>query len=268
MPVSKKSVLNFVMINSIMWVLARVEFMADISLWWPLMYFVFIVRNYICIFLVESCVANKKSIGSRMERAGWEEHGYLWFATVTDLLTHTIARTCFIVPETPTGGILARGTRFVMASFCLEIVFDFFHYWTHRLSHEFPVLYKLLHKTHHRHHYPHAIHTFYHSPLDLIWSNTLPIVCALLLSPFTIDQKSWHLILLYKTFIEVSGHTSKILAPTGSFPQFIWLPRWLGIQLYTEDHTLHHIHGSCNFGKRFSLWDRIFGTYRAFHSQS
>lgn len=267
--ISKRSVLNFVIVNWIMFLLARLEFMADVSLWWPLMYFVFLARNYICTFLVESYATKKKSIApSAAGVARLEDHGYLWIATATDVLTHTIASNGLIAPSLPSVGVVADGARFVAVSFCFEVLFDFFHYWTHRLSHEIPVLYRMLHKTHHRHHYPHAIHTFCHSPLDLVWSNTLPVVCALLLSPFAIDLGSWHLILLYKTFIEVSGHTSRISFPTGSFPQFIWLPRWLGISLYTEDHTLHHVHGSCNYGKRFSLWDRVFGTYRAFHTGS
>jgi sterol desaturase/sphingolipid hydroxylase (fatty acid hydroxylase superfamily) len=73
-----------------------------------------------------------------------------------------------------------------------------------------------------------------------------------------------NIILVYKTFIELSGHTGKKLYPSGSFAQFIWLPKMFGIQLYTEDHNLHHSKGNCNYAKRFSLWDRIFGTYKNF----
>ena len=33
------------------------------------------------------------------------------------------------------------------------------------------------------------------------------------------------------------------------------------MELYVEDHDLHHLKGNCNFSKRFSLWDRVFGTF-------
>jgi sterol desaturase/sphingolipid hydroxylase (fatty acid hydroxylase superfamily) len=67
--------------------------------------------------------------------------------------------------------------------------------------------------------------------------------------------------LSYKTFIEISGHSGKKLYPNGSFSQFIWLPRFFNISLYTEDHALHHSSNYCNYSKRFSLWDKQFETY-------
>ncbi len=72
----------------------------------------------------------------------------------------------------------------------------------------------------------------------------------------------FYLITVYKIFIEIAGHTGKISKPTCSFPQFIWLPKMLNIELYSEDHSLHHSKINCNYSKRFSLWDKIFGTFR------
>jgi sterol desaturase/sphingolipid hydroxylase (fatty acid hydroxylase superfamily) len=34
----------------------------------------------------------------------------------------------------------------------MELVFDFFHYCSHRLSHTIPALYTRFHKIHHSHH--------------------------------------------------------------------------------------------------------------------
>jgi sterol desaturase/sphingolipid hydroxylase (fatty acid hydroxylase superfamily) len=65
----------------------------------------------------------------------------------------------------------------------------------------------------------------------------------------------------YKQYTELAGHSGKMLSPASSFPQFIWLPRLFNIQLYAEDHDLHHKVSNCNFAKRFSLWDKVFGTY-------
>jgi len=41
-----------------------------------------------------------------------------------------------------------------------EIVFDFFHYWTHRTLHTYGWLYRNVHKHHHVHTAPSSIHTF------------------------------------------------------------------------------------------------------------
>jgi sterol desaturase/sphingolipid hydroxylase (fatty acid hydroxylase superfamily) len=103
--------------------------------------------------------------------------------------------------------------------------------------------------------------TFYHSAADLIITNSIPQVITLLMFPY-ISLFQFNLIATYKSFIEISGHSSKKLYPSGSFSQCIWLPKILDISLYAEDHTLHHSHNNCNYSKRFSLWDKLFGTYK------
>jgi sterol desaturase/sphingolipid hydroxylase (fatty acid hydroxylase superfamily) len=64
----------------------------------------------------------------------------------------------------------------------------------------------------------------------------------------------------YKTYIEIAGHCGKEIN-TPSFPQFIWIPRFFDMELYTANHDLHHSSNNCNYSKRFSLWDKVFGTY-------
>ncbi|HDY86814.1 MAG TPA: hypothetical protein ENH82_01720 [bacterium] len=53
----------------------------------------------------------------------------------------------------------------------------------------------------------------------------------------------------------------KEMDKSSSCPQFYWLPKWLGWELKPADHYKHHTHFNCNYSKRFSLWDRTFGTY-------
>ena len=74
----------------------------------------------------------------------------------------------------------------------------------------------------------------------------------------------FNLIITYKLFIEISGHIGKKIYPTSCFSQFMWLPKLLEIELYTEDHDLHHSMNNCNYSKRFSFWDKLFGTYKSF----
>jgi hypothetical protein len=66
----------------------------------------------------------------------------------------------------------------------------------------------------------------------------------------------------YKSITELSGHTGK-KNKSSSFIQCIWFAKLLKIELKNEDHNNHHINPNCNFSKRFSIWDKIFKTYKS-----
>lgn len=152
---------------------------------------------------------------------------------------------------------------FIPYSFCFEIIFDFFHYFGHRLSHS-KYLYRYFHKLHHTHTYPTLIISFYQHPIDLFLLVTIPTWLTFYILNGVVDKPTlymYKLIMTYKSFIEISGHSGK--NPNGSsFIQFFWLPKLFGIELHTKDHDLHHTLNNCNYSKRFALWDKIFGTYK------
>lgn len=154
---------------------------------------------------------------------------------------------------------------FIVNSFCLEVIFDFFHYWSHRLLHEKPALYRSLHSLHHHNANPTVYHTFNDTIVGTLFTNTIPHLLALTIFMALFGRPILHLehslLLVYKTFVEVSGHSGKELGKASSFPQFKWLPVWLGIELYTFDHHSHHRNAKRNFSKRFVLWDKVFDTY-------
>lgn len=151
---------------------------------------------------------------------------------------------------------------FIPVSFAFEILYDFFHYWSHRAMHNY---YIDLHKSHHHHVHLRPILAFYQNGFDLVLTNALPFMATEMILGIFYRFSLFELALLlsYKVFIEVAGHTGKSSRPTTSFPQCVWLPRALGIELATEDHNMHHIHVGTNFSKRFTLWDRVFGTYHS-----
>ena len=152
---------------------------------------------------------------------------------------------------------------FIPISFFFEIIFDLFHYWTHRIIHEYPSLYQALHRKHHSHFHPNVYTTFYQEPFDLLITNVFPTLMSFyILHHFTtISYPLWRIINTYKVYIEICGHSGKDIKKTCSFVQCIWIPKVLGIDLYTQDHDLHHSLVKCNYSKRFVLWDKIFGTY-------
>jgi len=70
------------------------------------------------------------------------------------------------------------------------------------------------------------------------------------------------LILNYKIFSEIAGHSGKYTSSCG-FVQFIWLPKLFDIEIKTEDHDLHHSLLTFNYSKRFKIWDKMFNTYKS-----
>jgi len=147
---------------------------------------------------------------------------------------------------------------FIPRSFIFELIFDFGHYSTHRIIHSIPFLYNIVHKKHHRDYLINIDTSYKHTISDYILTNTLPLLLAGYILPST--KYFYSLIICYKSFVEFCGH-SGIDNKSGSFPQFKWLPQFFKIELYTRDHNKHHTHANYNFSKRFSIWDKLFGTY-------
>jgi sterol desaturase/sphingolipid hydroxylase (fatty acid hydroxylase superfamily) len=151
---------------------------------------------------------------------------------------------------------------FIPRSFIFELIFDLGHYCTHRFVHSFPLIYRIVHKKHHGENDDYRIHinaTYRHTIYDYLLTNTLPLLLAGYIVPSS--KYFYNLMFWYKDFVEFSGHTGKY-NKTGSFPQCKWLPEILSIELYSSDHNIHHTNSQYNFSKRFSIWDKLFNTYK------
>jgi len=250
---------------------------------------IFILRNYAILNFIEYSIKNKPNITDKSlkgllyanngfvternsvwynnvvskipkEEYKYEFHINVLTTTSVEAMTHVFIKNRMIDTNL-SRYIFHDFIYFIPFSFIFEVIFDFFHYFTHRLLHH-KYLYKYLHKKHHKFAHPTSILTFYQEPFDLLITNSIPTILTLLIFPY-ISNRQFHFITVYKTFIEISGHSGKISNPTCSFPQFIWLPKMLSIELYTEDHDLHHSLNNCNYAKRFSLWDKVFHTYQS-----
>ena len=154
---------------------------------------------------------------------------------------------------------------FIPVSFMYEIIFDFFHYWTHRLVHSIPYLYKKTHKLHHRSIILSPILTFVQDPVDLALTNFIPIINTLAIFyalNINLSLFTYACIMMYKSYVEISGHGPVEKTKSCAFPQFIWFPKMLKIELYARNHNKHHTYQHCNFSKRFCLWDKVFGTWK------
>lgn len=263
--VTYTSIRNFLFINTLLTSIGFVQYkvIENISpgcLWIISTFMTFIARNYILMGLIDHGTKHKPFIQKRMSVREAYPHEFnvnVLSATAIETVTYAFIRTFMFNTCSP---ISVRDiVVFIPFSFLFEVIFDFFHYWFHRLVHQ-GLLYRMMHKKHHKYRNPMSIITYYQDPIDLLLTNSLPTLLSLMLLPvFSLFQ--YHLLLVYKEFIEISGHCGKRLRPTSSFSQCIWLPRLLNIQLHTEDHDLHHSANNCNFSKRFTLWDKLFGTY-------
>lgn len=263
---SLKSIVYFFSINTMLTSLALVqntliEKQSSVYSWLLLIYVTFVIRNYTLMALIDRGVKHKSLIENHLTVKESYKHEFdlnVLSSTLVEALTYVVVRVyilkgCYTVTI---GDII----WFIPFSFLFELVFDFFHYWTHRMVHHHFV-YAYIHKKHHKHFHPITITTYYQEPLDLLITNSVPVVLTLLLIPL-LSLPQYHIMLTYKEYIEISGHCGRHLFPSSSFTQCIWLPRLFNIQLYTEEHDMHHSLNKCNYSKRFSLWDKVFGTYR------
>jgi sterol desaturase/sphingolipid hydroxylase (fatty acid hydroxylase superfamily) len=230
----------------------------------PLYQIILLARNYTLLSIINFGLKNKQNITENMEPLKEEYYGEFLMnfirATFIEVLTLLFVQNFYFTFPISDFNLLYEFLWFIPLSFMFEIVFDFFHYWTHRIAHSNKLLYKYLHKKHHKFSHPTAIITYYQEPLDLIITNSIPVILTLCIIP-KITYFQYSMILMYKTYIEISGHVGKKLYPTSSFTQFMWLPKLFNIELYAEDHDIHHSKNNCNYSKRFSLWDKVFGTY-------
>lgn len=181
---------------------------------------------------------------------------------------------CFAAPlETLTTTLSQRflsssssSPNFLVLLFAFEVSVDFWHYVAHRLCHSHPTLYRLSgHKTHHSITDLSAAATFCQDPLDLLLTNVVPVTLTLYVMRrflgWGFSPVQYQIALGYKTWLEVAGHVG-VESSSTSFPLLVYLPRALGIELRTRDHTVHHERGGrSNFSKRFTLWDKVFGTF-------
>ena len=228
-----------------------------------LILFIFLFRNYVLLHFTTYNSNNKSNISNNISIIPKENYKYEFDINI--IISTTIETSSYILitqnylfkPHNLYTDIL----YFIPVSFLFEIIFDFFHYVGHRTLHH-PLLYKHFHKKHHKFTHPTAVITFYQDPIDIIITNSIPVALTLFIVP-KISYFQFNAIIIYKNYSEICGHLGKKCYPTSSFCQFIWLPKLLNIQLFGEDHDLHHSIHNCNYSKRFSLWDKIFGTFKS-----
>jgi sterol desaturase/sphingolipid hydroxylase (fatty acid hydroxylase superfamily) len=134
------------------------------------------------------------------------------------------------------------------------VLLDFFGYWSHRLLHKIPLLWRL-HALHHSDTDLDVTTTIRHHPAEALVQATCDAALALL---FGFPPRA---VLLYAGMVLAvqTFHHGNVMLPARL--------RWLSHGLITPDlHRLHHsmsyAENNSNFGNLVPFWDRLFGTLR------
>ena len=276
--ISVKSFINFMTTNSGLLLLGSANYYAIstfdkyISNRFIKLFFILCItlsKNYILIHAINymlrhhSYINNTQTqrLSSIKEKYKGEFHINIIQSSIVESLAIVYIQTILPLHS----NILYDIITFIPKSLLFELIFDFFHYWTHRYMHYNKTLYRYSHKKHHTYKYPTTYITFYQHPLDIILTNAIPLFLTLYILKryFVISYYLFTIINTYKTHTEIAGHSGKDVHKSSSFPQCMWLVKLLNIELYTHDHDKHHSKSSqCNYSKRFIIWDKIFKTYK------
>lgn len=130
------------------------------------------------------------------------------------------------------------------------LVYEFFHYWYHRLAHEVNWLWRAGHQMHHSAESLDAFGAYYLHPLDAaIFTSIGSLVFFPLLG---LRVEAGVLAMLFITFNAMFQHAN------------IRTPRWLGYLIQRpESHGIHHGAGIHRYNYAdLPLWDMVFGTFR------
>jgi alkylglycerol monooxygenase len=146
-----------------------------------------------------------------------------------------------------------------------ELGLDLSFYIFHRTCHTSPFLYNLIHRVHHTdtakaHGRLVAYETYtltLFETLSFLHGYLVGLV-VLYVTTGPIHLAELALLVTYAHTVECTGHTALSWSPPTMWRT---LPIALGVELYGTDHTRHHKHPNSNYSKRFSLWDRLGGTY-------
>lgn len=137
-------------------------------------------------------------------------------------------------------------TKYLLSLIAILVVMYIFHCLVHH-----PFIYKILHRKHHEHKSTNFLSLFVLHPFETLGFG-LMMISVFMLYDFSIFSITIYLFinLIWGTI----GHLNRE-----------FFPKWME-QLFlgtTKFHNQHHLNEQRNFGFYTSIWDRIFGTYKA-----
>ncbi|SKD10062.1 Sterol desaturase/sphingolipid hydroxylase, fatty acid hydroxylase superfamily [Chitinophaga ginsengisegetis] len=128
----------------------------------------------------------------------------------------------------------------------MDLMMYIFHYMVHH-----PFIYKILHRKHHEHTSTNFLSLFVLHPFETLGFG-LMMISVFMLHDFSIFSITIYLFinLIWGTI----GHLNREFFPKWTEKLFLGT---------TKFHNQHHLNEQRNFGFYTSIWDRMFGTYKA-----
>lgn len=128
----------------------------------------------------------------------------------------------------------------------MDLMMYIFHYMVHH-----PFIYKILHRKHHEHTSTNFLSLFVLHPFETLGFG-LMMISVFMLHDFSIFSITIYLFinLIWGTI----GHLNREFFPKWTEKLFLGT---------TKFHHQHHLNEQRNFGFYTSIWDRMFGTYKA-----
>jgi sterol desaturase/sphingolipid hydroxylase (fatty acid hydroxylase superfamily) len=174
-------------------------------------------------------------------------------ATVVTALTFALSIAVTLFWGTVLDGISVLDGRtlgFAGGALLGILVYEFVHYWYHRIAHKSDLLWRWAHQMHHSAEIVDAFGAYYLHPID------------------TFSFTTWSSLV----FFPVLGLSAEAGATAGAFLVFnamfqhatIRTPRWLGYLIQRpESHCIHHERGVHKYNySDLPLWDMVFGTFK------
>lgn len=179
---------------------------------------------------------------------------YIIFVAPTIVITKTVIATLFFEYSKKNVGPLT-GTSTLVGAITFLLIFEFFQYWYHRLSHTMQGRTgKLLWNIHVTHHLPDKVYVIMHAvfnPLNAVVATTIIQVPLLLLGVSPAAILAATLLIDLQSLI---SHFNFDLR--GGVFNYIFIG--------TETHRYHHSADqseSGNYGNTLAIWDQVFGTF-------
>lgn len=138
---------------------------------------------------------------------------------------------------------------FFLSILGMIVLHDAYFYWTHKLMHRLPILFRF-HKIHHLSHNPNPWSAFSFHPIEAIISlGIIPIIIFIFpVHPYALFVFSTFMT-LYNVYIHLGYNIKFSFLGSGS-------------QNTAQDHDLHHRVSNYNYGLYFSFWDKKMKTYK------
>jgi len=134
------------------------------------------------------------------------------------------------------------------------VLLDFSAYWTHRLVHKIPLLWRL-HALHHSDTDLDVTTAIRHHPAETLVQSALDAALAFL---FGFPPEAIVLYAGVVLAVQAFSHGNVVLPP-----RLRWVNRWLITpDLHRIHHSMVYVENNSNFGNLVPLWDRLFDTLR------